>query len=263
MNLTVLVDNTCKANYALLGEFGFSVLLDNDYHKVLFDCGYSDAFIKNAYKLELDLADVNEIIISHGHIDHTGGLLRLEALYRKMISAGISLNQKTIITHPDVFEPKLNEKSENVGFPGDPSKLCDIFDIEYTVSPRWITPKLLYLGEIPDQFDTDYKYKDETALAYRGENGLTIIAGCSHMGVPNIIEYAKKVTGEPRIETFIGGIYLDNKTEYKIRELGIYLRDLNIKNFYPCHCCDLNSKIVLSEYLKMKEVYSGFKITIN
>lgn len=263
MDLTVLIDNNCKMNSALLGEFGFSVLLKNEYHKVLFDCGFSDAFIKNAYKLNLDLADVNEIILSHGHRDHTGGLLRLEALYRKMIIAGISLNLKTVITHPDVFEPKLDDNMENIGFPGDPSKLCDIFDIEYSREPRWITSKLLYLGEIPDYYRTDYKYKDETALVYKGENGLTIITGCSHMGLPNIIEYARKVTEESRIETFIGGIFLNNKTEYKVRELGIYLRDANIKNFYPCHCCDLNSKIVLAEYIKPKEVYSGLKIVIN
>lgn len=263
MDLTVLVDNNCKLNSALLGEFGFSVLLENEYHKVLFDCGYSDAFIKNAYKLELDLADVNEIILSHRHRDHTGGLARLDALYRKMAIAGISLNLKTIITHPDVFEPKLNENNVNIGFPGDPSKICDIFDIEYSSAPRWITSRLLYLGEIPKIYNTDYKYSDETALVYRGQNGLTIITGCSHMGIPNIVEYAKRITEEPRIETFIGGIYLNNKTEYKIRELGIYLRDLNIKNFYPCHCCDLNSKIILSEYVKMKEVYSGLKISID
>lgn len=263
MKLTVLVDNYCKLDSTLLGEFGFSVLLENEYHKVLFDCGFSDAFIKNAYKLELDLADVNEIILSHGHRDHTGGLLRLDALYRKMVIAGISLNLKTVITHPDVFEPKFNENNVDIGFPGDPSKLSDMFDIEYSSEPRWLTSKLLYLGEIPENYKTDYKYKDETALVYKGTNGLTIIAGCSHMGVPNIVEYAKKITGDPRIENFIGGIYLNNKTEYKVRELGIYLRDLNVKNFYPCHCCDLNSKIVLSEYIKLKEVYSGLTISVD
>ena len=263
MDLTVLVDNNCKTNYYLLGEPGLSFLLENDYQKALFDCGYSDVFIKNAYKLGLDLTDVTDIILSHGHNDHTGGLLRLEDLYRKMLKAGISLNLKTVLAHLDVFETKLNERNENVGFPGEPSKLCDIFEIEYSREPKWLTPKLLFLGEIPKYFNTDYRYKDETALVYKSFDGLVIIAGCSHVSLPNIIEYAKKVADDPRINTFIGGVHLVNKTEYKIRELGIYLRDLNIKNFYPCHCCDLNSKVVLSEYVKIKEVYSGLKLTFD
>lgn len=263
MDLTVLVDNNCKTNSNLLAEFGLSFLLENEYHKVLFDCGSSDVFIKNAYKMGLDLSHVTEIVLSHGHKDHTSGLMRLQDLYRKMLIAGISLNTKTILGHPDVFEVKLNENSENIGFQWDPAQLCDIFEIDYCKEPRWISPNLLYLGEIPQEYNTDYKYRDETVLVYKSKNGLVIITGCSHVGIQNIIEYAKKVTGEARIDTIIGGVFLSNKTEYKIRELGIYLRSLNLRNFYPCHCCDLNSKIILSEYVKMKEVYSGLTITFD
>lgn len=260
MNLTVLVDNNCKMGYPLTAETGLSFLLENDYHKILFDCGYSDVFIKNAYKLNIDLADLNEIVLSHGHVDHTAGLLKLDSIYRKMLNAGISLNQKTILAHPDVFEPKLNEKAEDIGFPGDSAKLCDIFDVEFSSNPKWITPKLLYSGEIPKFYNTDYKYKDETVLIFKASKGLVIITGCAHVSIPNIVHYAQKLTDEPRIDTFIGGVYLQNKSEYKIRELGIYLRNLNIQNFYPCHCCDLNAKIILSEYVKLKEVYSGLSL---
>ncbi len=263
MNLTVLVDNNCKMGHPLLGETGLSVLLENDFHKILFDCGYSDAFIKNAYKLGADLADVNEIVLSHGHVDHTGGLLRLDSLYHKMNLAGISLNQKTILAHPDVFEPKLNEKMIDIGFSGDCSKLCDVFDIDFSAKPKWITPKLLYSGEIPKFYNTDYKYKDEVVLIFKTTNGLVIITGCAHSSIPNIVRYAQKITDEPRIDTIIGGIFLQNKSEYKIRELGIYLRSLNMRNFYPCHCCDLNAKVILSEYVKVKEVYSGLRLSFS
>ena len=118
MDLTVLVDNNCKIEYNLLAEPALSFLLENEYHKVLFDCGYSDVFIKNAYKLGLDLSDVTDIVLSHGHNDHTGGLLRLEALYRKMMKAGISLNLKTIFCTPNAFDIKLDTNDRNIGFPG-------------------------------------------------------------------------------------------------------------------------------------------------
>ena len=63
MDLTVLVDNNCKTNYFLLGEPGLSFLLENDYQKILFDCGYSDVFIKNAYKLGLDLTEDRKSVV--------------------------------------------------------------------------------------------------------------------------------------------------------------------------------------------------------
>lgn len=261
MELTVLVENNCKIDYYLLAEPALSFLLENDYQKALFDCGYSDTFIKNAYKLGLDLSDVTDIILSHGHIDHTAGLLRLQDLYKKMLKAGISLNTKTIIAHPEIFDVNLDRNARNIGFPGKESDISDIFDVELTREPRWLSPNLVFLGEIPLNHNTDYKYHDESALAYKTKEGLVIISGCSHVGIANIIEHAKKVTKEERIYSVIGGLHLTDKTEYKIRELGIYLRNENIKEFYPCHCCDLNSKIILSEYIKMKEVYSGLKIS--
>ena len=260
MELTVLVDNNCKTDYYLLAEPALSFLLENNYQKILFDCGYSDVFIKNAYKLGLDLGDVTDVVLSHGHIDHTGGFMRLQDLYKKMLKAGISLNMKNVIAHPDIFEPKLDKNSKNVGFPGTQQDIFDLFDVELTRSPKWLTPKLLYMGEIFPTYEYDYKLRDETALAYMADEGLVIIAGCSHVGIANIIGHAKRLTKETRIFSFIGGLHLVDKSEYKIRELGIYLRNQNIVNFYPCHCCDLNSRIILSEYVKMKEVYSGLKL---
>lgn len=263
MDLTVLVDNNCKLNHNLLAEPALSFLLENEYHKVLFDCGYSDVFIKNAYKLGLDLSDVTDIVFSHGHNDHTAGLLRLEALYGKMLKAGISLNLKTIFSTPDAFEAKLDKNGKNIGYPARIEALSDIFEVNYTDEPFWLAPRLLFLGVIPKNHDTYYKYNDDSALVYKSEDGLVIISGCTHIGIKNLIEYAQKVTGEKRINTFIGGLHLIDNTEYCIRELGIYLKGLKLKNFYPCHCCDLNSKIILSEYLKVKEVYSGLRLTFN
>ena len=71
MNLTILLDNNTFIDRYFLGEPGVSYLIEADGVKVLFDVGYSDAFIRNAHKLRLDLLDVDVVVLSHVHLDHT------------------------------------------------------------------------------------------------------------------------------------------------------------------------------------------------
>ena len=86
MELTVLVDNNTHAGNCLISEHGLSFLIEEFDLKLLFDCGSSDAFIKNAYKMQIDLAQITDIVLSHSHIDHIGGFLRLQSLYQKFTS---------------------------------------------------------------------------------------------------------------------------------------------------------------------------------
>ena len=80
MELTVLVDNNTHAGNCLISEHGLSFLIEEFDLKLLFDCGSSDAFIKNAYKMQIDLAQITDIVLSHSHIDHIGGFLSLQSL---------------------------------------------------------------------------------------------------------------------------------------------------------------------------------------
>lgn len=259
MELTVLVDNNTQTDCDLLGEFGLSFLIEDNYHKVIFDCGYSDVFIKNAYHMNIDLGDVTDIVLSHSHNDHTGGLLWLQNLYKKLLKVGFVINTKRLIAHPYVFEPHYNKDFENIGFPGVESDISDFFDINYTKDPCPITKNLIFAGELPSSESSEDP--DESALIYKSPKGLVIIAGCSHAGLVNIIEHAKKITDEQKIYSIIGGIHLLNKTDTEIKKIGAYLQRQNIKAIYPCHCCDLRSKIILAKYVPVKEVYSGLKLS--
>ena len=83
MELTILVDNKTSLGNCLIAEHGLSFFIKEGDVRLLFDCGASDAFIKNAYDMQINLAEVTDIILSHGHLDHIGGFLRLQTLYRK------------------------------------------------------------------------------------------------------------------------------------------------------------------------------------
>ena len=124
---------------------------------------------------------------------------------------------------------------------------------------KYITKNLVYLGEIPlmyGEIKKDY-IADETALVYKGKNGLVIMSGCSHSGLRNIIERAKYVCCSEKIDTIIGGIYLINRNEDEINTLGKYLKTQDITHIFPCHCTDIEAKTILSKYVNIEEVSTG------
>lgn len=258
MELTVLVDNNTSGSKCLLAEHGLSFYIEDCDVRLLFDCGSSDAFIKNAYNMQLELDKITDIVLSHAHVDHVGGLLRLQSLYKKFEHVGIDFPAKNIIAHPDVFKPSESNILDNEAKTLTKEDMDKFFNLVLTRRPFPITPKLMYIGEIPVPKDVTLDYTpDESAVAYKSNSGLVIISGCSHSGIDNIIKHAKYITGEDRILTVIGGLYLINKSEEYINYLGQFLRDEHVRSIYPCHCTDLEAKIILSKYVKIEDVCTG------
>lgn len=257
MKLTVLVDNNTKINKYLLAEPALSFYIETGNKKILFDCGYSDIFIQNAFKLKIDVRNITDIIFSHGHNDHTGGLYYLKKLYQDSMDLGVKVSFPRITAHPDLFNPKIDEKISHVGCPLPKEQLEGLFEPELTKTPKWITSELVFLGEIHQENNGSRSCIDDSAIVYKATQGLVIITGCSHSGLKNIIEYAKKVTGENKIHNIIGGFHLINKSESEIKDLVNYLKTQNITSLSPCHCCDLKSKLLLSKELLIEEVCVG------
>ena len=105
----------------------------------------------------------------------------------------------------------------------------------------------------------DDKVEDDSALVYKGNDGLFIITGCSHSGICNIIEYAKKVCNDDRILGVIGGFHLF-KVDDRLNKTIKYLKNNNIKYLYPCHCVSLKAKIEMGKELDIQEVGVGLEI---
>ena len=101
MKLKVLEDNNTFIDMYYLGEPAVSYYIEDGNDRILFDVGYSDAFIKNAEKMNINLREVNKLVISHGHDDHTGGLKYFFNENRNV----------DLISHPESF----NYKEDNTG----------------------------------------------------------------------------------------------------------------------------------------------------
>ena len=276
MKLTVLVDNNTLIDRYFYGEPGASYFIEDEGKKILFDVGYSDVFIKNAQKLNIDLLNLDFVVLSHGHLDHTWGLDPLIRLYTEAIIENLNHKNPIIIAHPLIFYTKKNNGLNEIGSIISEVKLSKHFNIKLSKEPVWLTKKLVFLGEIERKNDFEVKIPigkivinnsenddyllDDSALVYKSSTGLIIITSCSHSGICNIIEYAKKICEENRITDIIGGFHLLEPSKEQLQGTLEYMKKLKPYEVHACHCTDLNSKIALSKVINLREVGVGLKL---
>lgn len=265
MKLTVLVDNNTLIDRYFLGEPGLCYLIEEGGRKILFDSGYSDVFIRNAHKMKIRLTDIDAVVISHGHSDHTGGLPHLMTMFTEEELEGRSVSRPELICHPDTFMTKLTREGYDIGSPVKEDKLSMHFSMRLTRDPLWITESLVFLGEVPrlNSFESqrpigrDDYVMDDSAIAWKSDAGLVIITGCSHSGICNIAERAKAVCGEDRIRAIIGGFHLLNPSKEQLEGTLQCLAESKPEKVYAGHCTDLKSKLALAKHLNIKEVGVG------
>jgi len=255
MKITVLVDNNSIIDKYYLAEPAFSLYIEDDESKILFDTGYSDIFLDNANKMNIDLNQIDTLVLSHGHNDHTGGLVYLNDLKQKI----------RVIAHNNVDKHKEYE-GLNISSPIQLADLPNNFQILKTKEPIKISKHLTFLGQIPRTIQPQRNLEndtleDDSALVYECEKGIFIITGCSHSGICNIVEYAKKLTNKNHILGILGGFHILNNTTIE-KEVCKYFASQDIDVIYPCHCTDLHAKIELSKVCNIKEVGVSLQIDI-
>ncbi len=273
MKLTVLVDNNTIIDRYLKGEPGLSFLIEEDDKKILFDTAYSEIFIENAIKMNYDLLDIDYLVLSHSHLDHTWGLNFLIKYYTEINIEGRKNKRSQLITHPETFKTRgLNDLPE-IGSMISEEKIKRHFSLKLSKEPVWILDNLVFLGEIErnndfeaqeaigkviegNQKKDDYIIED-SALAYKREDGIVIITGCSHAGICNIIEKAKKVCNDDRIIDVIGGFHMLAPSAKQLNGTINYMKELNPEVIHPCHCTDFATRAALSKVVNVEEVGTG------
>lgn len=265
MKLTVLVDNHTYIDQYYYGEPAVSYYLEESGKRILLDTGYSELFMKNAAKLGVDMNRLDMVVISHGHDDHTGGL---SSYFNEAV------NPVTLVAHPDAFKEKRIGDLK-ICSPLSQKELADKCRLQLSKEPLQLSERLWFLGEIPQRVSfegrksigvqvdsagesSDYVL-DDTALAYKGEEGIYIITGCSHSGICNIVEQAKIVCEEERVRGIIGGFHLFEVTE-QVRETITYFQKHQITELYPCHCTSFAVRAAIHQVLPVKEVGVGLEI---
>lgn len=256
IKITTLSENT--ATGAFLAEWGLSILVDVDGLKILVDTGRGFSTVYNAQLLGIDLSTVDWLVLSHGHLDHTGGL-------RDVIRRAGKLE---IIAHPDIWQEKYivpkGQSQEFAGIPFVRQELeSDGANFHLTKEPYYITNNILTTGEIPattsfEKSETNILLKldgklltdplaDDQALVIDSDNGLIVILGCAHRGIINTLCYARKLTGNNSIYAVIGGTHLINASDERINETIAALKSFNVQKLGVSHCTGFHASTLLAQ----------------
>lgn len=259
MKLTVLTEN--HAGGRLLAEHGLSYLVEFNGTRSLFDAGHSDVFLKNAASLGIDVErGIQMVVLSHGHWDHGDGL---QYLY-----------DKTLITHPSSFMKRYHRNSGlNLGLALSREDLEKRFHLITTAEPYELTSNLYFLGSIPRTNDFESKstafvdengdpdfVPDDSALAGVEDDQLIVITGCSHSGICNIVEHAKRVTGADKIKAVVGGFHLQHFDEQTMQTVR-YFKEQKIDKIYPSHCTGLPALTAFHNAFEIRQLKTGMVLS--
>jgi 7,8-dihydropterin-6-yl-methyl-4-(beta-D-ribofuranosyl)aminobenzene 5'-phosphate synthase len=241
MKISCVVDNRSPFKSKFYSEHGFSLLIQEDENKILFDAGSSPEILKHNLNLLDSYDDLDRVVISHGHFDHTGGLPHL-----------LSLEDVPIMLHPDAFIPKFNLNHSTPKFKGMPSDLKENKSKFQLVSETTrIGDKVWILGDITqnnplETIATSYQvkkdgeflkddFRDELALVIKTDEGLVVISGCAHLGILNTVNKAMDYFQE-ELYGVIGGAHLVKAPPMRIKKTVEELKKLDPGIIALGHC---------------------------
>lgn len=261
IRITTLSENTASA-LDLLAEWGLSILVETETASVLLDAGQSISASHNARQMSIDLGKVNKIVLSHGHIDHTGGLQNVLA----EMKTGVE-----VIAHPDALTAKYSGQREDrrryIGIPrqsGQPGNSKAKFTL--TREPVRLADNIMTTGEVPmvtdfEQIDPDRFFVredagwhpdellDDQAIIIDNEPGLIVVLGCAHRGIINTLYHAQKLTGRREIQMVIGGCHLIWASVERVYRTIDALKALDVQKIGVSHCTGMEASAIMAQAL--------------
>ena len=256
IRITTLTENT--ANYGFLAEWGLSILVEVEGTRVLVDTGLSFSAVHNAQLRGVDLSTIDRIVISHGHVDHTGGLRHV--LRRT--------GEAEVIAHPDMWIAKYSrrekQKERHAGIPFSREELEGLgARFHLRREPVRITDRVMTTGEIPmtsgyERIDDNLFVKegdelrpdgmaDDLALIIDSDFGLVVILGCGHRGIVNTLRRAQELTGKDQVYAAIGGTHLIRASDERLDRTVADLRKMGIQRLGVSHCTGFRASARLAQ----------------
>jgi 7,8-dihydropterin-6-yl-methyl-4-(beta-D-ribofuranosyl)aminobenzene 5'-phosphate synthase len=250
VKITILCENTAPPGKGVLGEHGFSALIETDAGNYLFDTGQGSTLLPNARQLKKDVRTIQKIILSHGHYDHSGGLQRVLPGNREV----------EVHVHPDIFLRRFarikrdgTETLRQVGVNHRKSFFEKrgarfIFNRSFTR----IGEGIYLTGEVPrttlcerndprlvvernGKHVTDHLLDDQS-LVIETAKGLVILLGCAHSGLINTVLCVQKNLSGRGMHAILGGTHLGFLTRDQLEETIRTLKQFSFEKLGGSHC---------------------------
>jgi 7,8-dihydropterin-6-yl-methyl-4-(beta-D-ribofuranosyl)aminobenzene 5'-phosphate synthase len=231
--------------------FHIETVVDGRSHALLFDFGRTFHVVgKNIDALKIDFGKLEALALSHGHVDHYGGLLEILESHREKISQGIPLyvgehalaeSRGSRVVH----RPPKKEEIEALAL----VKVVEIKD------PTLIVPGAYLTGRIEKV--TDYEKLDpgrpegfigeqSVVLNAKGK-GLVVLTGCGHVGIVNTVKHAQKITGIRKVHAIMGGFHLTGAKEERIHRTVADVKAMAPDYIVPMHCTGFEAVVVFAK----------------
>jgi 7,8-dihydropterin-6-yl-methyl-4-(beta-D-ribofuranosyl)aminobenzene 5'-phosphate synthase len=263
--LTVLCENSV-AGSGVIGEHGFSVLIERPDAVYLFDTGPGLSLPHNCRALDKNLARVEKIFLSHGHYDHTGGLE-----YAVSQSAPVE-----VVAHESVFAAHMIGDPENratplryIGCPVSPGALeaagarlrlvgatCRVApDIHFVTGVRRrpaqsVVDTRLQLPDGDGPGPLTDPVSDDASLLIEGPHPPVLVLGCAHAGLLNILDHLQDEMGITRLAAVLGGTHLMFSGAALIAKTIQRLEDFSVRQVAACHCTGFDAAAMLAAHFK-------------
>jgi 7,8-dihydropterin-6-yl-methyl-4-(beta-D-ribofuranosyl)aminobenzene 5'-phosphate synthase len=258
--LKVTILSTMLADQGL-GEWGFSALVEADGHKILFDTGARPrTVLENAQELKIDLSDVQDVVLSHFHDDHTTGLMTLRREFAKANPAGFS---RVHIGSGIFLERRGNDHNPMIAMKAEyeatGGKFIEHDKPDEIVPGVWLTgpiprayPEKNYPGGIEVRKDgawVEDNLPEDMSLVFNTDRGLVLLAGCGHAGLINTLQYARQFLRPAPVDAAIGGFHLFAAKNEALDWTADKLKEYKTAQILGAHCTGIESVYYLRQKL--------------
>ncbi len=238
-----------------VGEWGFSALVEADGHKILVDTGGSpETVLKNAAALRIDLSDVQDVLLTHNHSDHTSGLLTLR---REMMKRNPNALSRVYVARGIFWSRPVNGREGNNMVAVKPEyektggKFIELTEGEEIFPGAWLTGPITRtypeknwsdLGKvIAPTGITEDTIPEDMSLVLETVKGIVVVTGCGHAGVVNIVtQSTKHFPGEP-VYGLVGGLHLYRQTDAQLDWTSDMLKSFKVENLLGAHCTGIEA----------------------